>query len=155
MAFDAQAITDLYSAVVSAIKAGGQFRQVVQHEPKAAPVTLPAVALWLSDVSPVGAVSGLASTSARLELMARVYLNWASKSEEQTDLELLRLSASVVATYTAGFTLHGEVMQVDLLGSYGDALSVKPLWLVHDGKTFRSAEIIIPLILDDVWTQEA
>jgi hypothetical protein len=156
MPFNQEAITALYSAVVSAVKSGGEFAVVVQHEPKSAPQSLPALALWLSNVTPVPAASGLSATSARIQLSARVYVNALSKPEEQQDLKLLALASSVVGTYTSGFTLGGELsLGIDLLGRYGGALGITPGWLAHDDKFFRIAEITIPLILDDIWTQEA
>ena len=33
-----------------------------------------------------------------------------------------------------GFTLGGEVMEVDLLGAYGEQMSSQPGYIEHDGK---------------------
>lgn len=153
MAWDQETINELYSAVLSPLKKIGPFRSVIQHEPKAAPTDLPALALWWSGIGPARGVSGLAATSARVEFRFRSYLSFKGKPEDKVDPELTRLVSLLFGAFTGGFTLGGEVMEVDLLGAYGEPLSATAGYIQHDGQEFRVAEGAIPLICDGLWVQ--
>lgn len=145
----------LFSAAVSVASKLGVFEVVIQHEPKSAPVSTPALALWLGPLAPLGPASGLSATSARVMLMGRIYLPFLGKPEDAIDPKLLNLTAALIGAYSAGFTLGGAVMEVDLLGAYGAALESRPGYIDHDSRMFRAQEITIPLIVPDLFTQEA
>lgn len=154
--FDQAAINTQFARLVSPCKQIGAFRSsVIQHEPKAAPTANPALAMWWADLGPARGASGLSATTARVEYAARVYLNFKSRSEEDIDPLLMSLASQVIGAFSSGFTLDGDVAFIDLLGAYGAPLSATPRYLAQDGQEFRTAEIVIPLIVDDVWTQEA
>lgn len=154
LAFDQEAVNALFARVVSPCKQIGAFRSsVIQHEPKAAPVATPALALWWSGLGPPRGFSGLSATSGRVEFRGRVYLNFKSRSEEDIDPLLMTLTSQVIGAFTGAFTLDGDVALVDLLGAYGEPLSAVPGYVQHDGQEFRVAEIVIPLIADDLWSQ--
>jgi hypothetical protein len=156
MPFDQEAISTLFARIVSPCKQIGVFRSsVIQHEPKAAPATTPALALWWSGIGPARGFSGLSATSARIEYRGRVYLNFKSRSEEDIDPLLMTLTSQVIGAFSSAFTLNGDVAAVDLLGGWGEPLSAVPGYVQHDGQEFRVSELVIPLIVDDVWTQEA
>ncbi len=155
MAFDQTAISALYAQVVSTAEKLAGFEVVVQHEPKAAPVSLPALAVWFSGFGPARGLSGLAATSARVEFRARAYLNAMSKPEGSTDPKLIALASLLIGAFSAGFTLGGNVMAVDLLGAYGSPLEATAGYVSHDGHEFRVAELTIPVVIDDIWTQGA
>lgn len=155
MAFDHAAINAVYAAAVSTAKKLAAFEVVISHEPKAAPTSLPACAVWTQELRPVAAVSGLAATSGRLELRARIYLNFLGKPEDKIDPELVRLTSLLLGAYTGGFTFAGTVMEIDLLGAYGQSLSATAGYIQHDSHMFRVMEISVPVIIDDLWTQEA
>lgn len=154
MSFDQAAINAVYAAAVSAAQKLAIFQSVIQHEPKAAPTSLPALALWWDHIVPVAAVSGLAATSCRLSLRGRIYKNFLSKPEDKIDPDLLRLTSILLGTYSGGFTFGGEVMEIDLLGAHGEALSSKSGYIDHDSHWFRVSENTIPVIIDSAWTQE-
>lgn len=152
--FDQAAIGTLFARVVSPCKQIGAFRSsVLLHEPKAAPVALPALALWWSDLGPARGYSGLSATSARVEFKGRVYLNFKGKPEDEIDPQLMSLASQVIGAFTGAFTLSNDVAFIDLLGAHGEPLTATPGYIQHDGQEFRVAEITIPLIADDVWTQ--
>jgi hypothetical protein len=140
---------------VSAAKKLGVFESVITHEPKSKPVSLPACAVWTQQLVPVAAVSGLAATSGRLELRARIYLNFLSKPEDRIDLDLVRFTSLLFGAYTGGFTLGGQVMEVDLLGAHGASLSATAGYIDHDSTMFRVMECTVPVIITDLWTQGA
>lgn len=155
MSFNQAAIRAVYADAVSAAKQLNVFEIVIQHEPKAKPASLPAVAIWTQHIVPVAAVSGLAATSGRLGLRARIYLNFLSKPEDRIDPELIRLTSALFGAYSGGFTFGGTVMAVDLLGAYGESLSAEAGYIEHDGTHFRVMQCNIPVIIDELWTQEA
>ena len=154
MAFDTAAVNDLYGQLVSRTQQLGGV-QVIQHEPKAAPQSLPAVAVWWAAIAPVPKASGLASTTARVEFGGRVYLNAAQKPEDKVDPQLILLTSNVIGAYSDAFTLNGDALAVDLLGAWGGPLSATAGYITHDAKLFRVAELTIPFVVDDIWIQEA
>ena len=154
--FDQQAVSTLFSRLVSPCKQLGAFRSsVIQHEPKAAPTANPALALWWAGIGPARGFSGLDATSVRIEYRARVYLNFKSRSEEDIDPLLMTLTSDVIGAFSGAFTLNGDVAAIDLLGAWGNPLAATPGYLAQDGQEFRISEITIPLIVDAVWQQEA
>lgn len=155
MAFDQAAIEALYSQITSPFKRIGAFRSVVENEPLSAPTALPAVALWWGGspgIGPARGLSGLAATSARVEFQGRIYTD-ATKRPADMEVQLMRLASLFIGVFTSGFTLGGEAMEVDLLGSYGAPLSATPGWIVQDDHQFRVAECLIPIIADGLWVQ--
>ena len=155
MAFDQAAIVAVYAAAVSAAQKLNVFENVIQHEPKAAPVSLPACAVWTQSLTPVAAVSGLSATAGRLELRARIYLNFLGKPEDKIDPELIRLTSALLGAYSGGFTFAGTVMEIDLLGAYGQSLSATAGYIQHDSHMFRVMECEIPVVIDSLWQQGA
>ncbi len=155
MSFDQAAINAVYAAAVSAAQKLSVFEVVLQHEPKAAPVSLPACAVWTQALTPVAAVSGLNATSGRLELRARIYLSFLGKPEDRIDPELIRLTSALLGAYSGGFTFGGTVMEIDLLGAHGESLNATAGYIQHDSHMFRVMECNIPVIIDSLWTQGA
>lgn len=155
MTFNAEAVNTVFAAAISTVQRLADFETVISHEPKSAPVSLPACAVWVQEIVPVPALSGLASTSGRLSLRARIYLPFLGKPEDAIDPRLVTLTSLVFGAYSGGFTFSGEVMEVDLLGAYGESLSATAGYINHDDRMFRVMEIKVPVIIDDLWTQEA
>jgi hypothetical protein len=152
--FDQEAIVTQFARLVSPCKQIGAFRSsVIQHEPKAAPVSLPALALWWSGIGPARGYSGLSATSARIQYSGRIYVNFKSRTEEDIDPQVMTLTSLVIGAFSSSFTLDGDVAFIDLLGGYGEPLSAVPGYIQQDGQEFRVAELTIPLIVDDVWSQ--
>ena len=152
-ALTAAAVADLFSQVTSIAQKLGGFETITGHEPKAAPVSTPALALWWNGIGPARGASGLASTSTRCEFRGRLYLDGMSKPEDATEQKLLTLSALLLGAYSAGFTLGGDAIAVDLLGAWGTALEAQGGWLEQDGHHYRIADITIPAIIDATWSQ--
>lgn len=155
MAFGASAIAALFDQVTSRAQALADFETLIAHEPKAAPVSCPALAFWWAGIGPARGFSGLDATSTRCEFRARVYLDALAKPEDATEQKLLYLSAQVMGAYSAAFTLGGVAVAVDLLGAWGSPLEASPGWLEHDSKPFRVSEITVPVLLDGTFMQEA
>lgn len=155
MAFNQAAIRGVYNAALSIARELNVFEVVIAHEPKAKPVSLPALAVWTQNLVPVAAVSGLSATSGRLGLRARVYKNFMGTPADRIDPDLIFLTSVLLDAFSGGFTFSGMVMEVDLLGAYGESLSAEAGYIEHDGTHFRVMEVSIPVIIDSLWTQEA
>jgi hypothetical protein len=155
VSFDQAAIRAVYDHALSLARSLNVFEGVIAHEPKAKPVSLPACAVWTQHLRPVAAVSGLAATSGRLELRARIYMSFMSKPEDRIDPELIRLTSALFGAYSGGFTFGGTVMEVDLLGAHGESLSADAGYIEHDGTHFRVMECSVPVIISDLWVQGA
>lgn len=153
MAFTQEQGQALFVAVQSAAQALGVFDEVVTHEPKSPPQGLAALAIWLGPVTPLGSTSGLGATSGRISLRGRIYISDLSKPEDQVDGKLLGLVSALFGALTAEFTLGALVMEVDLLGIHGEQLAATTGYLDHDGKFFRTADVTVPLIVSDLWSQ--
>src|SRR5215469_1302444 len=143
----------LFAAMESTAQKLGVFSQVILHEPKAAPQSLPALALWLGPLTPLGAASGLSATAVRVALRGRIYVSDLQKPEDAIDAKLLALASQLLGAFSGSFTLGGEVELIDLLGIYGEAMSSSPGYLNHDGMFYRVQELTFPLIIDALWVQ--
>src|SRR5258708_14433647 len=71
--FNADAVNALLAALVSKAKGIGAFRTLMTHEPKSAPATLPALAVWWMASAPYPPGSGLAAVSGVVTFAARIY----------------------------------------------------------------------------------
>jgi hypothetical protein len=151
--FNQAGISALYAAVVSDAMALNLFPAVVKHEPKSAPQTDPTLAVWLQSLAPARGMSGQGSTTGRAQFGARIYSSFLAKPEDDIDPKLLELASALIGAWSGGFTLGGEVMAVDLLGMCGEPLSFEAGYITHDEKPFRVAELVLPVIVDDLWEQ--
>jgi hypothetical protein len=141
-------------AMVSHALATGHFESMNQHEPKNAPGHGVRGALWAQSMRPARR-SGLRATSIRLEYTVRIYQNMLMQPQDAIDPLVLTVADSLFAAYSGDFTLGGLVRQIDLLGSDGNPLSARAGYLAIDQKMHRVMDLTVPLILNDVYDQEA
>lgn len=152
--FNGAAVDAVMAAVKSIPAKLGTFRSsVVFHEPRSAPATLPAVALWGHDIQPIGQISGLAEVSGRVSVHGRIYVANAQQADDRTEAQLLTLMSGLLGAFAGAFTLGGDAMFVDLLGAYGEKLSATAGYIDHDGAFFRVAECVFPIIIDPLWQE--
>ncbi len=142
----------ILAAVISHAKASGKFERVLTHEPKSAPGNGLSVAVWVQSLRPASG-SGLATTSARLELSVRVYTNMLADPQDAIDTHLLDAVDVLMAAYTGDFQLGGLIRNVDLLGEHGDPLAANAGYLEQDKRLYRVMVITLPLICNDLWSQ--
>lgn len=131
----------------------GVFEFVNEHEPKSAPQSGIGAAVWVDDIGPAPGASGLDSTTGRLAFKIRIYTSFLAEPEDMIDPRVMEATYLLLAAYSGDFTLGDQVRQVDLLGAYGVALSAKAGYLNQDGKIYRIMDIVLPLIINDVWAQ--
>jgi hypothetical protein len=146
-------VEDILNAVVSHAASLGHFDKVNQHEPKNAPGNGFTAAVWLQAIDPAPTVSSIVATSARLAWNIRLYQNFIAKPEDLIDIRMLRAACDLIQAYHEDFTLGGLVRNVDLLGEVGIPLSGKAGYLPMDNKLYRTIDVTVPLIVNDVWIQ--
>lgn len=150
-------INALINAIVSHASESGHFATVQGHEPKSAPTTAAGsdltFAVFLSGLGPARSGSGLASTTARVELTGRIYLPFTSQPEDLIDPRLAEACDDLFEALTGDLELGSNARNVDVLGGQGQGLSARAGYQTIDGATFRTVDIIIPIIVNDAWTQ--
>lgn len=151
-------VSDIYAQVVSHSKRLGVFQTVLTHEPKSAPPNGLTCVFWLNTMDPIPEASGLAVTSLRLELSVRIYENFKVQPEDQIDARILDAAAKLMESYTGDFRLttttpSSNEAEIDLLGSYGDAMKFEGAYLDIDGNLYRAVLISLPIVIYDVFTQ--
>lgn len=154
MTIDSESWTDpIFNAVVADVLQSGYFEKVNKHEPKRKPGKGLTAAIWLQAINPVALASGLAATSAQLIFIARIYSNMLKEPQDMIDPELMRATSNLMRRYHTGFTFNGLIRNIDLLGTFGQALAANAGYLEQDSTMFRVMDITIPCIVNDVWVQ--
>jgi len=141
------------SAAMSHAQSLGLFEQVLDHEPVSAPGSGLTYALWVTDIAPIPARSGLSSVTVRLELNGRVFLPADTEPAGDVDVAVTGAVNGLMNAYAGDFELGGSVAEVDLLGAYGALLRARLGYTRLDSTTYRVATLTIPLVIDDVWTE--
>jgi len=156
LTFNAAAVRALFDALASAAEATGVFDGgVIRHEPKSAPVTLPACAVWFEEIRPAR-LSGAASVSAVVIFRARVYeAKMLAEPQDNIDPGLLAHTSVLLSAWSGQFSLGGTVRAIDLLGMEGTPLAAVAGFIPHDNVLLRVAEITVPVIVNDVWDEVA
>jgi hypothetical protein len=155
MAFDQAAVLALMDAVTSHAMTLGIFETVNTHEPKSKPGNGLRCSVWADQIMPLGGASGLAATSGQVILNIRVFGNMIAKPEDDIDPNILTAVTTLIGAYSADFTLGGTVRNIDLLGEYGPKLSAQAGYVNVSGSLYRIMDITVPVIINDMWTQEA
>lgn len=146
-------VLGIFEAAESHAAASGYFDRVNFHEPKNAPGHGLTCALWVQDIGPDPAATGLVSTSARLVLNVRVYAGMLQEPQDAIDPAVLIAVIGLIAAYSGDFELGGLIRNVDLLGQSGVPLSAAAGYLNQSGHLYRVMTITLPLIVSDVWVQ--
>lgn len=150
MSIDTNAILD---AVASHAMALGAFERFGLHEPKGPPGQGLSVAFWVQSAAPLALASGLAATSARLEITCRFYQPMLTEPQDAIDPAIMSAVDALFAALSGDFTLGGLVRNVDLLGAFGVGLSAQAGYQTIDRTMFRVMTIVMPLIVNDAWEQ--
>lgn len=154
MAFNQAAIIALFDALESHAQSLGIFERVNGHEPLSAPGLGLSYSIWLGGIAPVRS-SGLAATSARVEVSGRVWAPHRQKPPDDIDPGLLTATVTLLGAYSGDLDLGATVRAIDLLGAEGTALSAQAGYVEVEGNGYRVTDLTIPVIVNDVWTQEA
>lgn len=148
-------VAGIFDKVQSHAMQLGLFEQVNTHEPKSAPGKGLRCAIWVQQIGPLPAASGLAETSSRVEFSVRIFQSMLSEPMDAIDPAMLSAVDVLIGAYSGDFTLGGAIRDVDCLGAYGTPLSAQAGYINQDGKLFRVMTITLPCVVNDAWTQEA
>lgn len=146
-------LRDLLDKAQSHAAGTGYFERVGTHEPLNPPGYGLTAAVWIQRITPTR--SGLASTTVRVELGVRLYSPADTQDPDAIDPHLVDAADALMGAYSADFTLGDTVRQVDLLGEHGDPLDAQAGYLEQDDTVFRVITITLPLVISDLWSQEA
>ncbi|MGY5048302.1 hypothetical protein ACWDE0_22120 [Streptomyces sp. 900105755] len=133
----------------------GVFGQVLDHEPVSAPGSGLTYAVYGGRLAPSAANSGLSSTSAMLVFNGRLYTPADSEPMGDADAIIFDALDALFGAYSGDFDLGGTVRNVDLLGADGPPLAADLRYLQLDSTTYRTANLNLPMIVNDVWAQGA
>lgn len=147
-----EAYTD---ALVSHAMITGWFDQVNEHEPKSSINAGMTAAVWFTRLKPAPAASGLASTAGVLEMRLRIYISMTTEPADTIDPSVVKATSDLLTRYSADFTLDGMIRNVDLLGEFGQALEARSGYLDVGGTKMRVVDLFIPLVINDLFGQEA
>jgi hypothetical protein len=148
-------VTAILNQIESHAAASGLFERVNKHEPKNAPGNGLTCAIWAQAIGPYPAGSSLAATTGRLVFNVRVYTSMLSEPQDAIDPNLLTAVDLLMTAYSGDFELGSTVKNVDLMGESGTPLSATAGYLNIDNKIYRVMTILLPVIVNDIWTQGA
>src|SRR5512135_1807902 len=107
MTFNDPAVRTIFNKVVSYALASGRFDHVNQHEPKNAPHHGLTCAIWMQAIDPVRA-GGLAATSGRVLLQARIYTSFIQQPFDMIDPNITAATADLMGALSGDFDFGGD-----------------------------------------------
>lgn len=154
MTFDGPAVIKLFDRVASHAASLGLFdNQVATHEPKNPPGNGVWCALWTDGIAPIPRISGLNETGGRVTFRVRIGANFIQEPQDSIDPHIMVACTTLMEEYSSHFTLDQTVMAVDLLGAYGQPLTARGSFVTMQQRVYRVLEIILPVIIDNMWVQ--
>lgn len=149
----------IFDSVISDIQRSGYFARVNDIDIRAKPGRGMTAAVWVQSMMPIAGISGLASTGCRVVFQLRAYSNAlkeiAGKPElnDSIDRNMVKAMSNLSRRYHGDFDFEGAIRNVDLLGHWGISLSVTAGYLEQDRVWYRTYDMLIPCIVNDVWPQ--
>lgn len=146
--------TAIIHALTSDAKQLGVFAKVNGSEPRNAPGKGMYLTYRLDRVRPARS-SGLSSTSVLVVVAARIQSPLLAEPQDQVDPGISKALDRLINRYATGFTLGGLIRAVDIRGMEGIALEGRYAYIEQDRRQFRTFELAIPMIVNDVWDETA
>ena len=147
-------ITPVYGALMDDLMSSGWFDSVNSGEPSTPPGFGLTAAVWPQSITPVPSLSGLATTSARVVFVVRMYHPAVSTNMDQMELPMVRAVSALMRRYHDDFDFGGVIRNVDLLGEAGAPLSANAGYLEYpDGALYRVYDVLVPCLILDIWPQ--
>lgn len=148
-------IAEIANQLYSKIATLGYWANVDMHEPKSAPPGDLTVGVFVQQMQPEPAASGLDATSFRLEYVARIYKPFKAAPEGLIDINIGMAAAAIIGALSGDFDLQGTVRNVVLLGGTSAALGGRAGYQTIDGTSYRTMDVTIPMIINDAFVQGA
>lgn len=153
MSLNTNAIMD---ALASHAAATGYFDRVNKHEPKSAPGNGLSCSITWASTTPAPARSGLSVTSARVTFAVRVgYVSMLAEPQDDIDPNIADATDGLFAAYIGDFDLKSTASNIDIFGASGIGLNARTGYIDIGSMKYRVADITVPVIVNDVWSQAA
>lgn len=143
----------ILNIVVSHALSLGIFERVNTHEYKSAPGKGLYAEIWADLITP--ARSGLDVTSALVIFNVRVRSDMIQEPQDAIDPVIMNAVDLLMGAYTGDFELGGTARNIDLLAGSSPGLRAEAGYLNQDNKVFRIMTVTLPVLINDVWNQEA
>jgi len=149
------AVETTLTKLSSMLKGMGMFASVAQVEPKGAPGSGLTCAVFLNTIFPAAAASGLNAATGYYVYTIRIYTNMLQEPVEKIDTILAHAVDKVFTALMGDCDLGANVRNIDVFGELGTQLKAVAGYVDVDKVMYRSVDITLPLILNDVWTLSA
>jgi hypothetical protein len=155
--FNDAAVNDVFARLESYAMGTGRFDMVNQHEPKSAPGVGVSFSVWIQLMKPWPKGSGMGITTGVVVFQGRIYTNFRSQPFDMIDPNVTSAAMDLMGSISGDFDLGGndDVRNVDLLGASGHSLSFQAGYVEIDRQMHRVVTITIPIIINDMFNQEA
>lgn len=156
MSFNDEAVSIIFDKIVSYALGTGRFDTVNQHEPKNSPGSNMLCSVWVQSIKPVR-MSAMNATSGLVTFQSRIYTNFRSEPFDMIDENVMSATADMMNTMSGDYDFgeDANVRAIDLLGMSGTALSAQAGYVEIDRVMYRVMTITIPIIINDMFLQEA
>lgn len=141
------------TAAIDHLQQTGLFESVQDHESTSASTGGLTADVWVANIKPIPAQSGLNVTSALLTLTVRIYLNATPPASNGLEQTIAGAADTLLVAYNKAFTFDDTVSWIDLLGENGTSLSSIGGYVTVGGVFFRCMTVTVPCVIDDVWPQ--
>lgn len=146
-------VLDLFARMESHALSLGIFDRVNRHEATGAPGKGYTASIWVDQLSPIRS-SGLNSTSTRVTFFVRTYTPIFQEPLDMIEPDMLQNANLLMAAYSGDFTLGGTIREVDLLGETGAGLEMRAGYVTIDSTLHRVYTVTVPVIVNDLFSQE-
>lgn len=131
----------------------GALERIQLHEPKTEVTSGLSAAIWFQSIITIQQLSTLRNTAVRIEFVLRFYDNMLREPADLIDPEITRVVNLLFNALHGGFTLGGLIMQVDVLGTYGQPLRSEAGYIQQSGKLQRAVSVYIPCVIANAFEQ--
>lgn len=140
-------------ALLTHAKVLGVFDAARIVEPKVAPPPKLCFWVWTNTLGAAGSGSGLASTAADFQVFARITHPAISKPEDAAELAIVGAADSYLGRLCGDLTLGGLVRNIDVLGEQNEPIIWRFGYLTVGDTQYRIADLTVPCLINDAWTQ--
>lgn len=148
-------VRDLMNQLMAHALTSGLFESVNGHESDNAPGDGISATFLMNTVDPIPEKSGLDVTSLGVDVLLRLQMNLQHEPQDDIDMLLGNAAVAMIAAYSGAFSLEGEAMMIDLVGTRNLAARFGYLLKRAGSTDYRIVEMHIPVIFADVIDQEA
>ena len=148
-------IINIQNQVLTHCQQIGVFDNVLTEEPDSLQAGTTTASIVLDSIKPDPKTSGLAQTNAIIVFKIGIWQNSTVHPHFGVPQETMLAAETLIESLHTSLTLNNDVMTVDLFGWSSTGLDVQTGYAPFDEGIYRIVEITVPIIVNDVWTQES